>query len=300
MQSVNEQSEPLVSVVIATYNMGQYLPDAIESVLSQTWENLELIVVDDGSNDDTADRMTRFIPDKRVRYIRTENKGQPRAKNRGLMESKGDFIAFCDADDLWHPEKISIQMPLFERPSVGVVYSEVSYIDEKGADVIKPQPYNRHSGQITRYLVMKNFIPFGTAVIRRACIKKSGVFDETLPMGIDWDLWLRYSIDWDFQYTPKKTYTYRIWPGQMSNNYRGRYNNAFRILDKFLSLYPNVLPESVIARAWADMYVSRGMAIADAEKAFAEPIKDILVGLRRDSRYWRAWRSLAKLILRRV
>lgn len=292
--------QPLVSVVIATYNMGQYLPEAVDSVLAQTWKNLELIVVDDGSEDDTEKRMEAYSKNSRVRYIKTKNQGQPKAKNRGLEEAQGQFIAFCDADDFWAPNKLNYQLPYFSDPNVGVVYSEVSYIDESGNLIQKPQPYSRHSGDVTEYLILKNFVPFGTAVIRRQCLDNNGKFDEKLPMGIDWDLWLRYSIDWEFKYIKERTYTYRIWPGQMSKNYRGRYENAFNILEKFLGTYPKKVPRKLVSRAWADMYVSRGMAIAVAENTFVEPLKDILVGLRTDSTYWPAWRSLAKLILRRL
>lgn len=292
--------QPLVSVVIATYNMGQYLPEAVDSVLAQTWKNLELIVVDDGSEDDTEKRMEAYSKNSCVRYIKTKNQGQPKAKNRGLEEAKGQFIAFCDADDFWAPNKLNYQLPYFSDPNVGVVYSEVSYIDESGNLIQKPQPYSRHSGDVTEYLILKNFVPFGTAVIRRQCLEKNGKFDEQLPMGIDWDLWLRYSIDWEFKYIKERTYTYRIWPGQMSKNYRGRYENAFNILEKFLGTYPKKVPKKLVSRAWADMYVSRGMAIAVAENTFVEPLKDILVGLRTDSTYWPAWRSLAKLILLRL
>lgn len=300
MHGVAMDSQPLVSVVIATYNMGQYLPEAVESVLAQNWQNLEVIVIDDGSKDNTQNRMAVFDGTDRVRYIQTENRGQPRAKNRGLKEAKGDFIAFCDADDIWHPRKLTVQLPHFEDSSVGVVYSEVSYIDQNGEAVDKPQPYDRHSGKVTNHLIIKNFIPFGTAIIRRACLEKNGYFDENLPMGIDWDLWLRYSVDWKFQYVPEKTYIYRIWSGQMSKNYRGRYDNAFLILNKFLDHYPEVLPKRLVSKAWADMYVSRGMTIAAAEKTFKEPLRDVLTGLKVDSFYWPAWRSLAKLILGRV
>jgi glycosyltransferase involved in cell wall biosynthesis len=93
--------------------MSQYLTKAIDSVLAQTWTNLELIVVDDGSTDGTPGKMESFEDDPRVRYLPTENQGQPRAKNRGVRETKGDFIAFCDADDLWSPNKLAIQMPFF-------------------------------------------------------------------------------------------------------------------------------------------------------------------------------------------
>lgn len=292
--------QPLVSVVIATYNMGQYLPLAIDSVLAQTWSNLELIVIDDGSEDDTSEQMKRYERDSRVRYVLTVNQGQPRAKNRGLLESRGDFIAFCDADDLWQPRKLEIQMPYFTDSKVGVVYSEVSYVDEKGHPVDKEIPYERHSGKVTENLVIKNFVPFGTAVIRRECVEKSGNFDETLPMGIDWDLWLRYSMSWNFQYAPDATYIYRIWPGQMSKNYRGRYKNAFLILDKFIQNHPKAVSKSLMAKAWADMYISRGMSLAKSERIYIEPIKDVLTGLRYDWSYFPAWKSLAKLILRRV
>ncbi|RBP25686.1 glycosyl transferase family 2 [Marinobacter pelagius] len=256
-------------------------------------------MVDDGSLDNTPESISRFKDDPRFRYVRTDNQGQPKAKNRGLAESRGEFIGFCDADDLWHREKLKVQMPIFQNLKVGVSYTEVSYIDQFGTEINKPQPYSRYSGNVTNQLAIKNFIPFGTALFRRACVEQNGSFDEDLPMGIDWDLWLRYSLDWEFKYIPEKTYIYRLWPGQMSKNYRGRYDNASRILTKFLKQYPNILPESVISRAWADMHVSRAMAIANAEKTFREPFKDILAGLRKDYAYWPAWRSLAKLVVRK-
>ncbi|WP_372985200.1 glycosyltransferase family 2 protein [Marinobacter sp.] len=294
------KDEPLVSVVIATYNMGQYLPDAVESVLNQHWKNLEVIVVDDGSEDNTAESISRFNDDARFRYVRTANQGQPKAKNRGLAESKGEFIGFCDADDLWHPDKLKLQMPLFKDSSVGVVYSEVSYIDELGMLIDKPKPYYRYSGKVTNHLVIKNFIPFGTALIRRACMTKDGVFDESLPMGIDWDLWLRYSLNWEFKYNPEKTYAYRLWSGQMSHNYRGRYDNAIKILTKFLMKYPDAIPGSVISRAWADIYVCRAMEIAKSERTFREPFIDLMHGIKHDWLNILAWKAMAKLVLRRI
>ena len=214
-----EQS--LVSVVIATYNMARYLPEAVDSVLAQQkWDNLEVVIVDDGSEDDTEDRMVRYSNDPRVRYIRTENRGQPKAKNRGIAEARGEFIAFCDADDIWQPDKLARQMPEFRDKDVGVVYSEVAYINDQGFSLPKEPSTDRESGWVTSHLVIKNFIPFGTAVMRRACIDRHGGFDENLPMGIDWDLWLRFSVAWKFMYVPEVTYLYRIWPGQMSKNYR--------------------------------------------------------------------------------
>lgn len=292
--------QPLVSVVIASYNMAQYLPESVDSVLAQQgWQNLEVVVIDDGSQDDTEQHMARFETDERVRYIRTENRGQPRAKNLGISEARGEFIAFCDADDIWQENKLAKQMPVFQDPDVGVVYSEVAYIDDKGNGLHKDPSTDRESGWVTSHLIIRNFVPFGTAVIRRACVDQQGAFDESLPMGIDWDLWLRYSTGWKFVYVPEATYLYRIWPGQMSKNYRGRYTNAFKILEKFLTSNPEVVSADVVSRAWADMYVSRGMCIARAERTFIEPLRDILHGLRYDLTYLMAWKALAKLFLRR-
>ncbi|HPF70043.1 MAG TPA: glycosyltransferase family A protein, partial [Candidatus Krumholzibacteria bacterium] len=102
-------STPLVSVVCASYNMGQYVGEAVDSVLAQDYPALEMIVVDDGSTDDTQQRLARFAGDARVKVIRQENQGQTVAKNRGLKEATGDLIGFCDADNRWMPGKLARQ-----------------------------------------------------------------------------------------------------------------------------------------------------------------------------------------------
>lgn len=293
-------SEPLVSVVIATYNMGHYLAETMHSVLAQNYNNYEVIVIDDGSEDNTSEVMAEFTKDPKVHYLPQENKGQPKAKNAGLKACQGEFIAFCDADDLWQVDKLKKQLVCFDDPKVGVVYSEVSYIDENGQPLEKSQPYQRYSGQITDKLIRKNFIPFGTAVIRRECIDKLGMFDEALPMGIDWDLWLRYSIAYDFHYIPDKTYIYRIWPGQMSSNYRGRYANAEKIMNKFLQQHPDAVAHDLVCSAWADTYTNLAMAIAKAERKIWEPFTYLLKSMRYDFRYWATWKALLKLVLRKV
>lgn len=295
MQDITTQ--PLVSVVIATYNMGQYINQAVDSILQQHWQNLEVIVVDDGSTDHTPDAMATYEGDSRINYIRTPNQGQPKAKNTGIRNTRGEFIAFCDADDLWEPTKLTVQMPLFDNPNVGIVYSEVSNIDEHNNRYTKPANETRHSGKVTNQLLIENFVPFGTSVIRRACIERNGIFDETFRMGIDWDLWLRYSLDWEFAYTPERTYIYRVWSGQMSTNYRGRYDFATRILKKFVAQYGGQLDQHYVKKAWADMYIREGVVYARNEKLFLMPLRKILHGLWLDPLKIYGWKSLAKLLL---
>lgn len=289
--------QPLVSVVIATYNMGQYINQAVDSILQQTWNNLEIIVVDDGSTDDTNQIMTRYQDNAKVVYIKNKNQGQPKAKNCGINNSKGEFIAFCDADDLWEVNKLQVQMPLFENPKVGVVYSEVSNIDEYNKRYLKKPNEKRHTGIVTNQLLIENFVPFGTSIIRRACIENNGIFDEEFRMGIDWDLWLRYSLDWEFAYTPERTYIYRVWSGQMSTNYRGRYDYATRILNKFISNNSQRLNKKYVRKAWADMYVREGVIYAKNEKQFFMPLRKILHSIALDPLKVYSWKSLVKLFL---
>lgn len=292
--------EPLVSVVIATYNMGQYLADAVRSVLNQTWKNLELIVIDDGSTDNTPQVMEPLLADPRVKYLPQKNAGQPKAKNAGIKACQGDFIAFCDGDDLWAPRKLELQMACMqENPHVGVVYSRVDYMDQDGRFTRHDQPHG-HSGKITDQLIVYNFIPFGTAMVRKRVLDQCGIFDETLPMGIDWDLWLRISTAWEFRFLPEVTYLYREWPGQMSKNFRGRYVNAFRIMNKFFDTYPDAVSPAVRRRAWSDTYAGRGMAIARGENKRLEPLLDCLRAIVLDPFYSKAWRGFIKVLIGRV
>lgn len=296
MQSVTS-SQPLISVVIATYNMGQYIDQAVDSILQQTWKKLEIVVVDDGSTDNTSHVMQRYQDDPRVIYIKNQNQGQPKAKNCGIKHTQGDFIAFCDADDLWEPNKLQVQLPLFDNPDVGIVYSEVSNIDEHNNRYVKAPNETRHIGKVTSQLLIENFVPFGTSVIRRACIEKNGIFDENFRMGIDWDLWLRYSLDWEFAYTPERTYIYRVWSGQMSTNYRGRYDYATRILNKFVAEHGSQLDPKYVRKAWADMYVREAVVYAKNEKLFLMPLQKMLHGLVLDPLKLYTWKSLIKLLI---
>ncbi|MCH2159016.1 MAG: glycosyltransferase [Oleiphilaceae bacterium] len=298
MPTIDEQ--PLVSVVVASYNMAPYICQTIHSLINSSYHNIEIVVVDDGSTDDTRQKLAGFLDDQRVTYIFQENSGQTRAKNRGIEVSKGAFIAFCDADDYWVEDKLERQLPLFDDQDVGVVYSEVSYINSEGVIYEKEAPYQRYSGNITNKLLVKNFVPFGTAIFRRECIETSGVFNESYKMGIDWDLWLRFSLDWKFSFLPSKTYIYREWEGQMSNNHRGRYESAFIILTNFETEYGDRLNPDDLRLAWSDNYISRGVMYAKKEGLWLGPIRDVLKGIAIRPLWPYGWKALLKILLRRL
>jgi glycosyltransferase involved in cell wall biosynthesis len=238
-----------VSVVITCYRYAQYLPHAVESALGQTHSNVEVIVVNDGSPDNTDEVMQPYLADPRVIYVKQENAGQAVAKNNGIRRATGDFIAFLDADDIWMRDKLERQLPLFADPEVGVVYSRVSYIDEKGRplerelrDLLAPR-----SGWITQHIFLDNLVPFCAAVVRRECFEQVGIMDPSFRMGIDWDLWLRMSVRYKFDYVDAPLLAYRVGhSGQMSNNFLVREQDTMRIMEKFLRDNPRLLPPRLV------------------------------------------------------
>jgi glycosyltransferase involved in cell wall biosynthesis len=287
----------LVSVVIATYNMGHYLPQAVQSVLSQSYPHVEVQIVDDGSTDDTPTILRQWDGHPRVRVHRQMNGGQTRAKNQGVALSRGAFVAFLDADDVWLPDKLARQMPLFaRRPEIGVVYSDYECMDGEGRPLPKG-PTHMHRGWVSGALLIENFVSFPSAVVRHECLKRHGAFDETLGMGIDYDLWLRLSAHYQFDFIAEPTVRYRIWAGQMSKNHRKRYESAIHIMQCFLERNPGVVRRSVVRSAWAHTYTGRGDSALWQEKDRAAAFRDYLRALSFRPAYWPAWRSMLRSLI---
>lgn len=285
-----------VSVVIATYNMGQFIEQAIDSVLAQIDFEPEIIVVDDGSTDGTADLLRRYDHNERVKIILQENLGQPKAKNSGILAARGKFIAFCDADDYWQPNKLALQLPIMTDESVGVVYSSTLQLFPDGTMRTGPT-VNMSRGRVLNELFQSNFIPFGTAVVRRECFETCGIFDESRQMGIDWELWLRIAQTWAFEYVDEPTYVYRIWPGQMSNNWRERYTSTLETMQRFLQDNPGLLSENVVAAAYADTHVNHARQHLEHTEYLAA-IQLIAEAIKRKPFFVPAWKLLLKTAIR--
>lgn len=290
----------LVSVIIATYNCRQYLATAIESVLSQTYPNLELHIVDDGSIDGTEREVSVFLRDPRVRYHHQPNAGQTVAKNHGIRKSRGEFVGFCDADDMWLPNKLELQLSRFAgNERLGVVYTRAAIMDENGAHVSRDtsDDPDYRSGRVTSDLFKINFVPFGTALVRRRCLDELGAFDERYGMGIDWELWLRLSLHYEFLFVDAETYVHRVWPGQMSKNWRGRYEHAFRIMEEFLALHPEAITAATEREAWAHSYTQRARFRSLRSREYGPALRDLARALwmRPTSRI--AWRTLSLVVL---
>lgn len=287
-----------VSVVVASYNMGKYLPMAVQSVLAQTYPHLEVNVVDDGSTDNTREVIRQFDGDPRVRYHHQENGGQAKAKNKGIIEAKGNFIAFLDADDLWTPDKLEKQLPLFDASEkIGVVYTNFLCVDEKGSP-LPTQKRSHYTGRISSRLLVDNFVTGMSSMVRKKCFDAVGLFDESIPMGIDYDLWLRISTKYEFEFLDEVTYLYRQWPGQMSHNHNIRYECALKIMNRFLNENPGLLDPKTVNEAWAHTYVSRGNSLKAFNKNKIEALKYYLSALRYSPAYFPAWKEIVKLLIR--
>ena len=178
----------LVSVVIPTFNRRDYITTALDSVLAQTYKDYEIVIIDDGSSDDTKEVLKPYQDD--IRYFYQENRGISGARNRGIRESRGDYIALLDSDDYWLPEKLKCQTDrIKEEPECGMVATRCSSIAPDGTFRKKNRPGK--SGWILNDIFKANFIRTSSALITRKCFDTVGLFDESLPEGEEYDLWLR-------------------------------------------------------------------------------------------------------------
>ena len=226
---------PKVSVIIPTYNRLPMLKEAVDSVLAQDLEDLELIVVDDGSTDGTAEAMKRY--GGRVRLFQhPRNKGVSAARNRGILHARGKYIAFLDSDDLWVKGKLKVQVDfLDDNPPYPLCYTDEIWI-RKGKRVNPMLKHAKYSGWIFEKCIPLCIISPSSAMMRRTLFSKVGLFDEALPVCEDYDFWLRVSARFPIFFINRKLIIKRGGhPDQLSQRSWG--NDRYRVmaLEKLLS-----------------------------------------------------------------
>lgn len=225
---------PLISVVLPTYNRKTLLPRAIKSVLDQTYKYLELIIIDDGSTDNTKDIVKGFS-DKRIRYHKEKhNKGGSVARNIGIKLAKGELISFQDSDDEWLPEKLERQVRKFSEvgDDVGVIYCGYESVFERTNEVVS-RSIPEEKGNVYNRMLIGCITGMLTVTVRDTCFQKVGIFDETLPCFEDWDLWLRISKYYKFDYVPDILAKAYIHGKQLSTNLKIKIKGKEMILEKY-------------------------------------------------------------------
>lgn len=251
---------PKISIIIPTYNGSKYISSSINSVLNQTYKDWELIIIDDGSTDNTESVVKEIIglSPLSIRYIKQENRGPNAARNVGLTLSAADFVAFLDSDDVWLPEKLEKQISLFntyKNDLLGVVYCEAQVINDKSVvtnEYLEPLDRSIH-GNIYQKLFYKNYI-MGSAsgvLVKRSCFDAVGKFDEKLRGFEDWDMWLRIAEKYEYDFVPEILVKLRH---HYSNNH---YNLALMFLNG-ITFYNKWCPKvnsQKIFDVWAERIV---------------------------------------------
>jgi glycosyltransferase involved in cell wall biosynthesis len=231
------ESRPLVSAIICTHPSARFVAQAVESALAQTYPRVEVLVVDDGSTDATARVLAPY--GARVRYLPQRNRGTPAARNAGIRSARGSVLAFLDADDWWRPEKLEKAVALLANPRVALVHSNLVYLrEETGEHVPNPRPRQDYAGKCYGPLFHSNGINLSSAVVRRTFVEKVGLFDESLSLCEDYDLWLRLARWYEFAYVPELLTVSRLPPWNSSPRALGMARWCLAVLEKALFADP--------------------------------------------------------------
>jgi glycosyltransferase involved in cell wall biosynthesis len=225
-------STALVSVVIPTYNYGKYVVETVENVLNQTYRNFEIIVVDDGSTDDTRERLKAYAD--RIRYVHQENQGCAAARNTGIQAASGEWIAFLDADDLWHPQKLEVQMAYLAKHPDIVLLAANHLEDLSGGwpaiDIDHELP--AESISVEDIVTRSRFGP-SCVLTRKDCFAESGAFDSSLAPGAeDRDMWIRIASLFPAAILRAPLWWYRIHGSSMSYHAENMIRSERQVLEK--------------------------------------------------------------------
>jgi glycosyltransferase involved in cell wall biosynthesis len=254
----------LVSVVIPTYNYGHFVCEAVESALAQTYPAVEVIVVDDGSKDDTRERLAVYCD--RIRYIYQENQGLSAARNTGIREARGDYIAFLDSDDAFHPRKLAIQMGVFASdPTLATVATAAFSCDRPVWETIPDGHVTTRRITLDEIVLTTRFGP-SSVITKKACFQSVGDFDTSLRSVEDRDMWIRLAARYPIARVELPLMWYRVSPGSMSRNAERMEQFERVVLDKAFQM-PELAgrwrlkrkADSLAAFAAALMYREAGM-----------------------------------------
>jgi glycosyltransferase involved in cell wall biosynthesis len=266
---------PTISVIIPAYNAERTILETIASVQQQTFSDIELIVINDGSTDRTLE-ILNSIKDERLKILSYQNSGVCVARNRGVAHATGEFVAFLDADDLWSPEKLGLQLAaLQQHPEAGVAYSWTYFMDEEG------ESFSFHScepvlfeGNVYAKLLVNDFIYNGSnTLIRSQAIESIGEFDSACAGCADWDYWLRLAARWSFVVVPKYQIFYRRSSGAMSSKVGKMKEDALIALEKAYRSAPSELQylkeQSLISlhKYCADLYLKHSTNMSGVKEA---------------------------------
>jgi glycosyltransferase involved in cell wall biosynthesis len=239
-------TSPVVSILMPVFNGAAYVGRAIESALAQTYPDFELIIVNDGSTDNSAEVIRPYLADPRIRYLAQPNGGVAAARNAAIRVAQGRYIGFLDQDDLWLPEKLRLQVQyLDEHPDVGLVHAVQSYIDSDGRHtrLSFDDGFAKVSGWCFKDLFIRNRIAVLTVLARKSVLDSIGPLNETIPGGDDYEMWLRISKHFPIGHLDQVLAHYRTHESNVSNDYFRMTRTDLGAIQSILQRYPEARRE---------------------------------------------------------
>ncbi|MBW2998953.1 glycosyltransferase [Candidatus Woesearchaeota archaeon] len=215
---------------MSAYNTSaEYITEAVESVINQTYKDWELIIIDDGSTNKLKEILKKYLRRKNIKYFYQKNQVQAVGRNNGVKKSKGKLIAFLDSDDAWKKNKLELQIKKFNDSSVGIVGGGVEWFDQATEKVVKTKvPHKK--GYVFNDLIVHNFLNTSTIIIRKNVFKP---FKKTMKMVEDYELWLNICRFWKYDFTKQVVCKYRVHSHNESHNLKKRYTAEIKVKNKF-------------------------------------------------------------------
>lgn len=273
---------PEISVIIPVHNSADYVAEAIDSVLAQTYPNYEIIVVDDGSTDSTPEIVKGYGHE--VTYVRQENGGAASARNHGIGLARGTYIAFLDADDMWLPEKLEKQIKLFQNdPELGLVFTENYLFDEDGiyCDSLEKQ-VRLMTGDLAQNIFMNSGVATPTVMVRKEVFEKLGTFEETLTQAEDDNMWIRITCNYRGMLIDEPLVKIREHQGRISHDHIKLFDSILQSIMLLRARYGERVRDKiapVLSKKLAQVHFNRGYALFDmndfveARRSFRRAIK---------------------------
>lgn len=249
----------LVSAILPVYNRETSVARAVESVLAQTYRPLELIVVDDGSTDGTRRVLEQF--GARITLLRQPNAGAYAARNLGLRHARGEFVAFIDSDDVWFPHRLSAQVPLMQRPEVGLVFGDAIHVTPHGRSertCFRVSP--PHRGRVAPQFAWSNFVPTTCVLVRRGILDEAGGFPESNAISVDYLMWFRIALRHELDYVDAPVAEYMVHAGGISADLGRSLEARIRLFSDELARTDDASTRAVLRRLLFNLSLHLGLA----------------------------------------
>lgn len=264
MQQSIARYDPKVSIIMPVYNGERYVVDAIESALTQAYTNFEVVIIDDGSQDNSAEIIRPYLSDPRVRYIEQGNQGVAAARNAALSIARGEYVGFLDQDDLWSPNKLARQVVYMQaHPECAMVHARQAYIDDTGNPILDyPEDWVRTlEGRCFRDLFIVNGIAVLTVLMRRDILQRVGGFNPEIPRTDDYELWMRIAHDYPIGFMDEVLAHYRVHGGNTSHDHLKMEIAELGAIESVLRRFPDArgrVGRSVVRQRLLDLHQMLG------------------------------------------